>query len=130
LPIDPPTRPAYDAAATAAREALGETGFAAAEAAGRALSLDEAVAEALAVAGTDSEVSPSTTHNHGADHGLTPREVEVLRLLPRGLSNPAIAEALFVSRRSVQTHLTHIYGKLGVATRAEAIAYAVQHGLA
>jgi DNA-binding NarL/FixJ family response regulator len=62
--------------------------------------------------------------------GLTEREVEVLRLLPRGLSNAEIAEELFVSPRTVQTHLTNLYGKLGVGGRAEAVAYAVAQGLA
>jgi DNA-binding CsgD family transcriptional regulator len=62
--------------------------------------------------------------------GLTEREVEVLRLLPRGLSNAEIAETLFLSPRTVQTHLTNLYGKLGVSGRAEAVAYAMAHGLA
>ena len=61
--------------------------------------------------------------------GMTEREVEVLRLLPRGLSNAEIAEALFVSPRTVQTHLTNLYGKLGVGGRAEAVAYAMAHDL-
>ena len=58
--------------------------------------------------------------------GLTPREVDVLRLLPRGLSNAEIAAALFVSPRTVQTHLSNLYTKLGIAGRAEAIAFAAQ----
>jgi DNA-binding CsgD family transcriptional regulator/tetratricopeptide (TPR) repeat protein len=61
--------------------------------------------------------------------GLTEREVEVLRLLPRGLSNAEIAAELFVSPRTVQTHLTNLYGKLGVGGRAEAVAFAMAHGL-
>ncbi len=61
--------------------------------------------------------------------GLTPREVDVLRLLPRGLSNAEIASTLFLSSRTVQTHLTNLYGKLGVGGRGEAITYAVTHGL-
>jgi DNA-binding CsgD family transcriptional regulator len=61
--------------------------------------------------------------------GLTSREVDVLRLLPRGLSNAEIAEALFVSPRTIQSHLTNLYGKLGVGGRGEAIAYAVAHGI-
>ncbi|MEA2598620.1 MAG: hypothetical protein QOF01_5089, partial [Thermomicrobiales bacterium] len=61
--------------------------------------------------------------------GLTQREVEVLRLLPRGFSNAEIAGILFVSPRTVQTHLSNLYAKLGVGGRAEAIAYAVGHGL-
>lgn len=61
--------------------------------------------------------------------GLTPRELDVLRLLPRGLSNAEIAESLFVSPRTVQTHLTNLYTKLGVGGRAEAIAHALTHDL-
>ena len=70
--------------------------------------------------------SESPAHRYPA--GLTPREVDVLRLLPRGLSNAEIAEALFVSPRTIQSHLSNLYGKLGVGGRAEAIAYAVTHG--
>ena len=59
---------------------------------------------------------------------LTPREVEILRLLPHGLSTPEIADALFISPRTVQTHLTNLYAKLGVSGRAEAIVLAVGYG--
>ena len=69
----------------------------------------------------------SPAHRYPA--GLTSREVDVLRLLPRGLSNAEIAEALFISPRTVQSHLSNLYGKLAVGGRAEAIAYAVAHGL-
>src|SRR5262249_52845476 len=123
-----PQRAAYERALETTRTRLGEAAFAAAWSSGQALPFDDAIdlAEAvLALAKQQGTPPPLSTVA-----GLPPRELEVLRLLPRGLSNPAIAEALFVSRRTVQTHLTHIYGKLGVATRAEAIAYAVQHGLA
>jgi HD-GYP domain-containing protein (c-di-GMP phosphodiesterase class II) len=61
--------------------------------------------------------------------GLTSREVEVLVLLARGLSNPDIAARLTVSRKTVSSHLEHIYAKLGVATRTEAALYAMQKGL-
>ena len=61
--------------------------------------------------------------------GLSGREVEVLRLVAQGLSNAAVAERLFVSRRTVSTHLTSVYTKLGVATRAAATRFAVEHNL-
>ena len=50
---------------------------------------------------------------------LTPTEVEVARLTIEGLSNPRIAERLFVSKRTVQTHLSHIFGKLGISSRVD-----------
>ncbi|MGB8645342.1 MAG: LuxR C-terminal-related transcriptional regulator [Anaerolineae bacterium] len=61
--------------------------------------------------------------------GLTPREVEVLRLVASGLSDAQVAVQLVVSRRTVSTHLQSIYGKLGVNSRAAATRYAVEHGL-
>ena len=60
---------------------------------------------------------------------LTRREVEILRLLPHGLSTPEIAERLSISPRTVQTHLTNLYAKLGVGGRAGAIVFAVGHDL-
>ena len=59
-----------------------------------------------------------------APFGLTTREIDVLRLLVEGRSNHQIAEALFISPRTVQTHLTSCYGKLDVSGRAEAVAIA------
>ncbi|MDY7079672.1 MAG: response regulator transcription factor [Chloroflexota bacterium] len=60
---------------------------------------------------------------------LTPRETEVLRLLAQGLDNEAIAQHLVVTRRTIQNHVSNIYGKLGVASRTEAALYAIRHGL-
>ena len=61
--------------------------------------------------------------------GLSPREMEVLQHLCRGEANRAIAGALFVSPKTVDTHVQHIYEKLGVSTRAAAAMFAMRHGL-
>ncbi len=61
--------------------------------------------------------------------GLTAREVEVLRLLAAGKSNPAIAAALVISLNTVERHINHIFTKTGVANRIEAARYADRHGL-
>ncbi len=60
---------------------------------------------------------------------LTMREVDVLRLLAQGLDNDAIAERLALTKRTVQNHVSAIYGKLGITTRTEAVLYAIQHQL-
>ena len=57
---------------------------------------------------------------------ITEREVEVLELLARGLGNKELARELFVSEATVKSHLTHIYTKLGVDTRAGAVAAAIE----
>jgi DNA-binding CsgD family transcriptional regulator/tetratricopeptide (TPR) repeat protein len=62
--------------------------------------------------------------------GLSPREAEVLALVARGGTNRAIAEQLFVSEKTVTSHLTHVFSKLGVSSRAAATAFAYEHGLA
>ncbi len=62
--------------------------------------------------------------------GLTQREVEVLRLVAAGKSNPEIGEELFISARTVTTHVSNILNKINAANRAEAAAYASRNGLA
>jgi DNA-binding NarL/FixJ family response regulator len=61
--------------------------------------------------------------------GLSAREVEVLRLIAAGKSNRAIATELFISEKTVARHVSNIFTKLGVSTRAAATAYAYEHGL-
>jgi DNA-binding NarL/FixJ family response regulator len=62
--------------------------------------------------------------------GLSDREVEVLRLVAEGLTNRDIADALFLSEKTVARHLTTIFTKIGVENRAGATAFAFRHGLA
>jgi predicted ATPase/DNA-binding CsgD family transcriptional regulator/DNA-binding XRE family transcriptional regulator len=123
--IQPNDRLLLDRAAATARAALGERQFADRYAAGRGLSLAATVAVAKAVS-PPAEVEPDAP---APGRTLTRREREVLRLLADGRSNQEIADALFVSRRTVSNHVAHILAKLGVASRAAAASYAVRRGL-
>jgi HD-GYP domain-containing protein (c-di-GMP phosphodiesterase class II) len=109
-----PHRPALDAnsAATAMREEVRD---------GR---LDPAAVDAVLRAAGHRIARRSVLPS-----GHTRREVDVLVLLARGRSNPEIASELTVSRKTVSTHLEHIYAKLAVTTRTEAALYAMQQGL-
>ncbi|MEZ4532328.1 MAG: helix-turn-helix transcriptional regulator [Thermomicrobiales bacterium] len=69
---------------------------------------------------------PVPSDANGPQFGLTPREIEVLRLVRDGRSNREIGEQLFVSERTAQTHVQHILAKLDVNTRAAAAARAVE----
>jgi DNA-binding NarL/FixJ family response regulator len=70
----------------------------------------------------------SPESNAGNDSGLSARELEVLRLLSQGFDNTAIAQKLVITKRTVQNHVSNIYGKLGVNSRTEAMLYAIRHG--
>jgi len=61
--------------------------------------------------------------------GLSPRELEVLRLVAAGKTNKSIAKQLFLSEKTVDRHVSNIFAKAGVASRAAATAFAYQHGL-
>jgi len=61
--------------------------------------------------------------------GLSDREVEVLRLVSRGKSNREIARALSIAEATVHHHVLHVYGKLGVSTRAGAALFAMENDL-
>lgn len=71
-------------------------------------------------------LSPATL---GPVHGLTPRELEVLRLVATGKTNKAIAETLFLSEKTIDRHLSNIFTKLDVHSRTAATAYAYEHKL-
>ena len=63
-------------------------------------------------------------------HGLSPRELEVLRLVASGKTNKAIAGQLFLSEKTVDRHVSNIFTKLDVPSRSAATAWAFKHGLA
>jgi DNA-binding CsgD family transcriptional regulator len=65
----------------------------------------------------------------GDTRSLSPREVEVLRLVAAGRTNQSIAAELFLSDRTVGRHVSNIFGKLGVSSRTAAAAYAFDHGI-
>jgi predicted ATPase/DNA-binding CsgD family transcriptional regulator len=119
----------HDRDLAAARAHLGEEAVAA-WTEGRALSLEQALAEAAEVASAGISMLPRSSPSGSAAGGLTPREREVLGLLVEGKSDLQIANTLSISRRTAATHVAHIYRKLDVNSRAEAAAYAVRHGLA
>jgi DNA-binding NarL/FixJ family response regulator len=111
----------------ALRDDLGTEHFAAEWAAGRSLPREAAIVESLAVHARPARPAPSPAAS--VRHGLTDRELEILRLLAAGESNRAIADRLFISPATVARHVTNINGKLGVGSRAQAAAYAHRHGL-
>jgi len=119
-----------DLAIGPARAQLDASVFDAAWRAGRAMTLDQAVEEALAVAAAVGSALPAQAPSHAGDvDGLTPRELEVLRLLADGRTNRQIGEALFISPETARRHATNIYAKLEVTSRAAATAVAHRRGL-
>jgi predicted ATPase/DNA-binding CsgD family transcriptional regulator len=105
---------------------------------GVAMPPEEAVAAAVAVA-PDTGLAMESAGNYAAElspapaqrdaYGLSRRELEVLRLVAAGMSTRALAAALVISERTVANHLSHIFTKLGVESRAAAAALARRHGL-
>ena len=137
LALAPALRAKNERALAAARAALGEGAYVEAWAAGGELHMDRAVAKARAVAEeagraavADPDARRDARRSAAGAGGLTPRELEVLRLVARGLTNAQVAERLFVSPRTVDAHLNSVYAKLGVGSRAAATRFAVERGLA
>jgi non-specific serine/threonine protein kinase len=128
--VPPWVRPARERDLAAARAALAPDAFDAAWAAGAALPLEAAVAEAIADprAGLTASGAPPTA-DPAAALGLTPREVDVLRLLAQGYSNQEIGNALFISKRTASFHVSNLLAKLELESRAAAAAFAVRNGL-
>ena len=109
------------------RAEMGDGAFEAAYAAGRTLD----AAQVLAVVGrADTAAGQARLGEPGeAVTALTPRELDVLRLVAQGLSNPDIARRLVLSEHTVHRHLANILGKLGLSSRAAAAAWGVRAGL-
>lgn len=90
--------------------------------------LDPAIARKVVVQMSSGHQPHAAGANVFPVQELTPRELEVLQLLARGLNNRAIADELYISDRTVQAHLTSIFAKMGVASRLEAILTAIRRG--
>jgi DNA-binding CsgD family transcriptional regulator len=112
----------YEALRRRTSSALGDAVWNAAFDEGRSMTAADAVA--YATRGRGARRRPAS----GWD-SLTPAELDVVRFACAGLTNPQIATRLFVSPRTVQTHLASVYGKLGLSTRTEVAAEAVRRGV-
>ena len=67
--------------------------------------------------------------DHNITEDLTDRETEILREISSGKSNKEIGERFFISESTVKTHISHIFQKIGVKSRAEAVSYGIKKGL-
>jgi non-specific serine/threonine protein kinase len=144
--MGPARSPRYGRYVAELRARLGQADFAVAWASGHAMSLEDAVAAAIAEqdAGAPVGAPPEaldrrtdknvpgyrgTTRANPASHSLTRREQEVMPLLARGLTNRQIADELMISERTAETHVCTILKKLGLTRRAQLTAWAVRHDL-
>jgi DNA-binding CsgD family transcriptional regulator len=111
----------YESSVSGLRNSMGEDCFDAAWAEGAALSTDEAVAYAQRGRGERKRASSGWA-------SLTRAELDVVKLVSEGLGNKDVAARLFVSPRTVQAHLTHIYTKLGMTSRVQLAQAAARRG--
>jgi predicted ATPase/class 3 adenylate cyclase/DNA-binding CsgD family transcriptional regulator len=136
IPVWPRARVRYEHMVAAARKQLGERAFTTAWVQGRDMTPEQVLA-------AQGAVMQSSTANHVKQmptspvtspitypNDLTAREVEVLRLVAHGLTDAQVAEQLVISPRTVNSHLTSIYGKIGVSSRSAATRYAIDHHFA
>ena len=145
-PVPRGALPTYRQTIAGIQSSLSMLQFATAWVEGRALSPAEAIAlagenlpnqdaadaeaELVVATAADVERTPAALQTSDiTDHGLTPRELDVLRLVATGRSNREIAEALFISVPTVKRHLSTILGKLALPSRSSATAYAHTHHL-
>jgi predicted ATPase/DNA-binding CsgD family transcriptional regulator len=133
FPLEPALRTLEEPYLVGARSLLEEGAWTEAWEEGRAMSVETAIEYALSeerfsTTSSALEQPPSPAREHPA--GLTSRVVEVLGLVATGLTSAQVATQLFLSTRTVDTHLTSIYHKLGVTSRAGATRFALEHNLA
>jgi ATP/maltotriose-dependent transcriptional regulator MalT len=133
-PFPPIERVPYHQAVASSQTQLGEQAFATAWAEGRTLTPEQALsaqgqATVLLPTPSGQPLSPPVKRSATYPDGLTAREVEVLRLVAQGLTNEQVAQQLVISPRTVDTHLTSIYSKIGVSSRSAATRYAMEHHL-
>jgi DNA-binding CsgD family transcriptional regulator len=91
--------------------------------------IDARAARAVLVAAGHGEAEAIASRRPPSPGGLSAREVEVLRLAARGLTARQIADRLFISPKTADHHIQHIYNKIGVSTRAAAALWAIQEGV-
>ena len=94
--------------------------------------MESSVAHSVVAALTASAAALNATVEAGTTSlpdGLTRPELEILRLLARGKTNRGIAQELVISEKTVASHVSHIFTKLGVTSRSAATAYAYDHDL-
>jgi DNA-binding CsgD family transcriptional regulator len=134
-PLTPDELVTYQRYLATVRDRPNKAQWEAAWATGRTFTVEEAITlakgEGVTSAQAFATLAPTGHLPSIAIHlaGLTPREDEVLRLAAAGLSNARIGDALFISSRTVQTHLTSVYAKLGVSSKTAAARWAFDHGV-
>ena len=125
-----PDQELQDRIFAAARDALGETTFEEGWRQGRTMTLEQAVDYALQEPEVPQKASEEAEEAPQAfPAALSAREVEILRLVARGMTNAQIGEELYISTRTVNAHLRSVYHKIGTSTRAEAARFALEHDL-
>jgi ATP/maltotriose-dependent transcriptional regulator MalT len=121
---------AYRRTVEALESALGAVEFERLSGVGRALSVEEAFVELLAFVPVVALAAPDPVgHEPKPGHPLSTREVEVLTLMADGFSNAEIADKLFLSLRTVTSHITHVLNKLDLHSRTAAVAFAIRQGI-
>jgi predicted ATPase/DNA-binding CsgD family transcriptional regulator len=127
-------RASVERAQARARMQLGDEVFAQALAEGHTMTAEQALAWQPAIPPQEAHLSTlssptAPTRPASSPAGLTTREVEVLRLVAQGLTDAQVAQRLVISPRTVTTHLSSIYNKLSINSRAAAVRFAAEHQL-